>query len=115
VRQFPEPGPTDQYRNPFSPPTPKAAAPPLSPITQRVLPPPPATAPPLPFTFRGVLTDGEGSWIVQLARGNEFLLMGRGEIIDGTYRLDDLKNDELIFTYLPLSIVQTLSTASTEP
>jgi hypothetical protein len=115
VRYFPEPAPTSQYRDPFSAPTPKAAPPPPTQAAQRVLPPPPPTAPPLPFTFRGILTDEQGTWIVQLARGNEFILMGRGEIIDATYRLNDFKNDELFFTYLPLSVDQTLSTALTQP
>jgi hypothetical protein len=53
--------------------------------------------------------DSEGAWIVQLARGNDFLLVGRGDIVDSTYRLDDLKNDELQFTYLPMSVAQSLS------
>jgi hypothetical protein len=115
VREFPEPAPTEQYRDPFSTPPQNATPAPPPQAPPQLMPPSPPTAPPLPFTFRGVLTDGEGAWLVQLARGNEFILMARGEIIDATYRLDDLKNDELFFTYLPLSLVQTLSTASTQP
>ena len=116
VREFPEQALTGQYRNPFSVPMQKAsaAAPPPPQAALRDLPPSPATAPPLPFTYRGVILDGEGAWIVQLARGNEFILMGRGETIDATYRLDDFNSDELYFNYLPLSIVQTLSTASSQ-
>ena len=114
VREFPQPAPTSQYRDPFSIAAPKAAPPPPQ-AALRVLPPPPPTVPPLPFTFRGMVTDETGAWIVQLARGNEFILMGRGEIIESTYRLNDIKNDELVFTYLPLSVDQTLSTALTPP
>jgi hypothetical protein len=115
VREFPEPALAGEYHDPFSPtsagvppPAPPAIPPPSS-------PPPPPTAPPLPFSYRGILTDNEGSWIVQLARGNEYLLVGRGELIDSTYRLDDLKNDELVFTYLPMSVAQTLSISPDPP
>jgi len=115
VREFPEPALTTQFHDPFATPLPTASpvAPAVAPTP--VSPPPPPTAPPLPFVYRGILTASDGSWIVQLARGNEFLLVGRGELIDSTYRLDDLKGDELIFTYLPMSLVQSLSITSDQP
>jgi hypothetical protein len=75
----------------------------------------PPTVPPLPFAYRGILTDGDGSWLVQLARGNDFLLVGRGDVIDSTYRLEDLKNDELLFMYLPMSAAQTLPISPAPP
>jgi hypothetical protein len=116
VRDFPEPALAGQIRDPFSSAT--ASAQPSAPTPAVPSPgsrPPPPTVPPLPFSYRGILTDSEGIWIVQLARGNEYLLVERGEVIDSTYRLDDLKNDELIFTYLPMSVAQTLPIYSVQP
>jgi len=115
IREFPERAITDQYRDPFDTATVSVA--PAVPATgpARVLPPPPPTVPPLPFAYRGILTDGDGSWLVQLARGNDFLLVGRGDVIDSTYRLEDLKSDELLFIYLPMSTAQTLSISPAPP
>jgi hypothetical protein len=117
VREFPERAPTEQTRDPFS--TAIAVEPPKVVQQQHALPSTPpqvrAVAPSLPFTYRGMLMDSDGTWIVQLARGGSYLLASPGEIIDSTYRLDDLQNSELQFTYLPLSTPQVLSAETARP
>jgi hypothetical protein len=115
IREFPEPALTEQTRDPFNTALADAPPPPIAALPTPVPHPSPPTVPPLPFSYRGMLTDDEGQWIVQLARGHEFLLAGPGDLIDSTYRLDNLENDELTFTYLPMSAAQALSISSAQP
>lgn len=94
--------------DPFAPKTWIVYAPPPAPIAP---PPPPApTVPPLPFRYVGMLQDTKGHWSVQLDRGGQTLIAGKGEIIDDQYRLDDMKDGQLSLTYLPMNARQTLDT-----
>jgi hypothetical protein len=117
VREFPERALAEQTRDPFS--TAIAVEPPKVVQQQQsrpsAAPQPRAVAPSLPFTYRGMLMDSDGTWIVQLARGGNYLLASPGEIIDSTYRLDDMQNNELQFTYLPLSTPQILNAETVRP
>jgi hypothetical protein len=116
VRDFPDSSVLEGDRNPFAIAGNVAVAPPPA--------PPPAAAPrlaaavpavpALPFSYRGVLKDSTGAWVVQLARGKDYLSAGRGDVIDSDYRLDEMSADELRFTYLPMSAVQILP-ISTDP
>ncbi|MFZ5512592.1 MAG: hypothetical protein ACOZCP_21335 [Pseudomonadota bacterium] len=45
---------------------------------------------------------------MQLARGSDFLLAGKGDTIDGVYRVEGIENNQLVFRYLPLALRQTL-------
>lgn len=71
-------------------------------------PPPKPSAPPLPFRYLGMLESGEGSWLVQLARGDEGIVAAQGDVIGDMYRLDGLRDGDLVFTYLPLGTRQLL-------
>jgi hypothetical protein len=82
--------------------------PPPAPATpQVVLPPPPPTAPPLPFTFLGQYHEDDRELIL-LMRGERMLLVKRGEVIDGSYRVEGIQGRQLNILYLPLGIRQTL-------
>ena len=75
-------------------------------------PPPPAPrAPPLPFTFIGLLEQGAGKPAAFLARGEDLIVAAAGDVLDHTYRVDSLTPNEIVFTYLPLKERQTIALA----
>lgn len=115
VRKFPDPGVLDKSSDIF--PVPKVVAAVVAVAPPVPAPPTPSipAIPELPFSFRGLAVDSSGTWLVQLARGKEYLLVGRGDIIDATYRLDDRTDEQLRFTYLPTAVSQVLSIASGSP
>lgn len=85
--------------------TPKEAA------AQRAVaepPPPPPQAPPLPFTYVGMLGD-EDETIVFLAQQDTNHAVKKGDVINGTYRVDEVEAGRVVFTYLPLEQRQTLT------
>lgn len=92
--------------NPFAAKSWVKAPPPAPPVAAAA--PAPPQAPPLPFTYHGMLEQPGGQWIVQLARGSDFLLAGKGDTIDGVYRVEGIENNQLVFRYLPLALRQTL-------
>jgi hypothetical protein len=86
------------------PPPPPPAAPP---------PPPPApvvpTAPPLPFTFVGMVENGMGKPQAFLAKGDALLVVSAGELLESnTYRVDSFDANRVVITYLPLGTKQTI-------
>lgn len=64
------------------------------------------TAPPLPFRYLGKMID-EGKLAVFLARGDESLSVEPGQTV-GEYRIDQITENEIRFTYLPLKTKQSL-------
>ena len=83
--------------------------PPPPPPPEPAPPPPPPTAPPLPFTFIGKSV-ADGAWEVYLVRGDRtYVVHGKGDVIDGTYRVDAIAPPVLTLTYLPLNQVQQLN------
>ncbi len=75
-------------------------------------PPPPApVAPPLPFTFVGLLEQGMG--VTQpkafLARGDALLVVTTGDTIENNYSIDSITAQQITLTYLPLKTRQTLN------
>ncbi|HTO47432.1 MAG TPA: hypothetical protein VML91_07315 [Burkholderiales bacterium] len=74
---------------------------------QRRLPPPRPQAPPLPFAYMGKMVDGN-TIVVFLANEDRNYIARVGETLDGTYRVERIADNELVVTYLPLKIKQTL-------
>lgn len=72
-----------------------------------VPPPPPPVAPPLPFTYMGVLKEG-GSTVVFVVSGERLHSVRVGDVIDGTYRVEAIGSEEVTFVYLPMNEKQTL-------
>lgn len=73
-----------------------------------VLPEPPPTAPVLPFAFLGRLDDAERLRVF-LTRDEKIYTVTVGAVIDGTYRVERIADSEIVLTYLPLNVTQTLS------
>lgn len=91
------------------PPPPKAP-PPAPALPEPVAAP---TAPPLPFTFVGLLEQGLG--IAQpkafLARGETLLVVSAGDTVETNYSVDAITAQQITLTYLPLKTRQTLAVA----
>ena len=73
-----------------------------------VPPPPPPEAPPLPFTYLGMLADGDRTTLF-LARGNDDVVVREGDVVDGVWRLDHVDASRALFTYLPLQKPRSLT------
>jgi hypothetical protein len=84
-------------------------------------PPPPAptpapapapaapTAPPLPFSFVGMVENGMGKPQAFLSKGDALLVVSAGELLENnTYRVDSFDANQVVITYLPLAIKQTI-------
>jgi hypothetical protein len=92
--------PQSWYVAPPAPPPPPPSAP---------LPPPPPTAPPLPFAFMGSYkTEGAGSTYF-LTAGDRVYDVKIGDTLDNTYSVDGVKAGQLLLTYMPLKIQQSLA------
>ncbi len=86
--------------------------PPPPPKLQPPPPPPPPTAPPLPYRYLGKWKL-DGQLIVYLQIGNQAYSVKGGEILDGQWRVDEVNERSIRFTYVPLD--QTASLNIGEP
>lgn len=92
---------------PLPAPAPVKAAPPP--------PPPPPTAPPLPYTFVGLLEKGAARPAAFIARGDALLVVAAGDVVEGSYRIESIGPREIVLTYLPLGQKQSLDLAGGAP
>ena len=76
-------------------------------------PPPPPVAPALPFKYVGKQRSGDG-WQVFVARGDQVIVIGAGDAVEGMYRVDAIKPPTMTLTYIPLNEEQTLSIGDAE-
>lgn len=70
---------------------------------------PPPVAPPSPFTYMGKLDDGPKGTQIFLMANNKVYTVAKGEQVDAFWRLDGEDANQLLFTFLPLNLPQTLS------
>lgn len=87
------------------PPPPPPKPPPLP-------PPPPPTAPPLPYRYLGKWKE-DGQLIVYLQIDNQAYPVKGGELLNGQWRVDEVNERSIRFTYVPLD--QTASLNIGEP
>jgi hypothetical protein len=71
-------------------------------------PPPKPTAPPLPFKYLGKLVEDERT-LVFLVRDDRNFIVRAGDTIEGTYRVDEIAEQSMTFTFLPLKERQVLA------
>jgi len=90
------------------------APPPPPPAPVVVVAAPPPTAPPLPFTAMGSYARPGDSKVYFLTRGDRVFDVHIGDTIDSTYSVDAEVNGELVLTYKPLNIKQTLVLGGTQ-
>jgi hypothetical protein len=89
-------------------PKPKSAQRPIAqPAAVAVTPPEPQAPPPPPFTYMGRLAEG-GQTTVFLAQGDRNLVVQVGDVIDNTYKVEEIGPTLLVLTYLPQNLKQTM-------
>jgi hypothetical protein len=72
-------------------------------------PPPPPPPPPLQFKYLGKIIDGDEIRVfLSLAERN--YILKPGENINSQYRMEEVNENSITFTYLPLNAKQALST-----
>lgn len=96
----------------FAPPPP--APPPPAPVVAPP-PPPPPKAPPLPFTFVGLLEQGVAKPQAFLARGDALFIVAAGDVVEDKYRIESLSPASVVLTYLPLAERQVLNASGSTP
>jgi hypothetical protein len=81
--------------------------PPPPPKPQIPPPPPPPKPPPLPFAYLGrwVENNKESVFLVQ---GDKTLAVQAGMTLPGSWRVDEISQARVVFTYLPLEMQSTL-------
>jgi hypothetical protein len=68
------------------------------------------TAPPIPFSFVGMVEQGEGKSQAFLAKGDGLLVVAAGDVIEnGVYRVESLSPSAVVIIYLPLGTRQTIT------
>jgi hypothetical protein len=85
------------------------APPPPPPVAVIVPPPPPPSAPPLPFSFMGSYKSQDGIPTFFLTAGDRVYDVKVGDTLDNTYSVDGVKSGQLLLTYMPLKIQQSLA------
>lgn len=75
-------------------------------------PPPKPTAPPLPFGYLGLYQDAALP-VVILVKGDRIYTVSEGDVIEGTYRVEQVAAGQIELTYLPLNIRQSIVTGGT--
>lgn len=79
----------------------------IAPPPPKPVPPPPPSAPPLPFTYLGRIEEGDVTKVFVARQGSNYSVR-KGDVIDSTYRVDEITPGAITFTYLPLNTRQTL-------
>lgn len=74
-------------------------------------PPPRPTAPPLPFQYLGQLIEEDSTRIFVNHLGRHLILKA-GDVVAGTYAVEEVDSGKVVFLYLPLKERQVLSTGS---
>jgi hypothetical protein len=88
------------------PPPPLPAPPPVPTPTPTVAPKP--VAPPLPFTFVGALDEKGKARQVFLSKGDQLIVVKASDVVDATYRIEQITDTGVVITYIPLNQQQTL-------
>lgn len=74
----------------------------------KLAPPPEPTAPLTPFIYMGKMEDGPNGTQVFLMANNKVYAVIKGQAVDAMWRFDGEEAQQLLFTYLPLNLPQTL-------
>ena len=84
--------------------------PPPKPVVVVAAPPAPPVAPPLPYTFVGMVEQGTPKPQAFLSRGDELLVVSAGDLLDhGAYRIETMNAGQIVFTHLPTNTKQVIT------
>lgn len=111
---FPEPAPAESVDESKT----EEGTKPIDPFRNKswyVAPPPPKppkpTAPPLPFKYLGKLNE-EGETRVFLNHQGKHIIARVGDVINGTYSVEEISGGQMTFLYQPLNEKQVLGIGS---
>ena len=65
-------------------------------------PPPPPVAPPFPYAYVGGLVE-DGVRTLFFAKGERVLPVRAGDVVDTTYRIDEVEEKQMKLTYMPMN------------
>lgn len=80
----------------------------VPPPPPKPVPPPPPAPPPLPFTYMGKLLE-EDKVTIFLSKQDRHFAVKAGDTLDGAYRVESVNAQQVVLTYLPLNMQQTLN------
>jgi hypothetical protein len=81
-----------------------------------IAPPPPPSAPPMPFTFVGLLMQGAAKPKAFIAKGEALMMVSTGDLLENnTYRVDGISDQEIVITYLPMNTRHNLTVTGGAP
>lgn len=80
----------------------------VPPPPPKPVPPPPPAPPPLPFTYMGRLLEDDKLTIF-LSKQDRHFAVKAGDTLDGAYRVESVSAQQVVLTYLPLNMQQTLT------
>lgn len=86
----------------------------VPPPPPKPVPPPPPAPPPLPFIYMGKLLE-EDKLTVFLTKQDRHYAVKAGDTLDGAYRVESVSAQQVLFTYLPLNMQQTLTLGGANP
>ncbi len=75
-------------------------------------PPPKPVAPPFPYTYMGKLLE-DGVLTAFFTQGNRVIPVKAGDTVDAVFRIDQMTNQNMKLTYLPLNETQELVLGNT--
>jgi hypothetical protein len=86
------------------------APPPPKPLAVVAAAPAAPVAPPLPFTFVGLVEKGTPKPQAFLSRGEELLVVSTGDLLDsGNYRVEAVEAGQIVFMHLPTKTKQVIN------
>ncbi|MFO0523615.1 MAG: hypothetical protein ACK515_24775 [bacterium] len=94
----------------WNPPAPKPAAPP--PVVAAA--PPRPVAPPIPYSYFGMSIQ-DGRTVVFVTRQDRTFVLAAGEVIENTYRVEEIRATEVVLTYIPLNERQVMTIGTAKP
>jgi hypothetical protein len=71
--------------------------------------PPVPTAPPLPFAYMGSFVTDGGQAVYFVTREDRIYDLKAGDAVDDLYSFDGASANQLLFTYKPMQLQQTLA------
>jgi hypothetical protein len=95
----------------FAEPPPPPPAPPPAPVAAPVMAPPPVTMPTPPFVIIGRMDTGSDVPKVFINQRESLQVVGVGDVVDATFRIDAITSNAMQLTYLPTQQVVTLPVA----
>lgn len=88
-------------------------APPPPPISKVKEVPPAPSAPAFPYRYMGMMQEEGERVVVYLTQGNRTYSVYQGDTINNVYQVESIAGNQMVLTYLPLDIKQTLSIGGT--